>query len=187
MGFLPADPCFLTVSAVNAQTYWTVTNFPTTPISIVFISGAAKNRAFFSIADFGCFVILNCSGGYPAWFHRKFHRHFLWNETSENTLREFPLVIATVAKVSRKRGLWLVVRVKKGDTRRYLHFYSFSSEASYVGMIQIRYTGLGDAANSQPDPSGSPVCLFSFFWQDLLYTFRAEKSSLHPVSYMICT
>ena len=70
-------------------------------------------------------------------------------QTSENTLREFPLVIATVAKVSRKRGLWLVVRVKKGDTRRYLHFYSFSSAASYVGMIQIRYTGLGDAANSQ--------------------------------------
>jgi len=33
--------------------------------------------------------------------------------TGENTLREFPLVIATVAKVSRKRGLWLVVRVKK--------------------------------------------------------------------------
>ena len=32
--------------------------------------------------------------------------------TSENTLREFPLVIAIVAKVSRKRGLWLVVRVK---------------------------------------------------------------------------
>ena len=32
-------------------------------------------------------------------------------KTSENTLREFPLVIATVAKVSRKRGLWLVVRV----------------------------------------------------------------------------
>ena len=33
--------------------------------------------------------------------------------TSENTLREFPLVIATVTKVSRKRGLWLVVRVNK--------------------------------------------------------------------------
>ena len=33
--------------------------------------------------------------------------------TSENTLREFPLVIAAVAKVSRKRGLWLVVRVNK--------------------------------------------------------------------------
>ena len=32
-------------------------------------------------------------------------------KTSENTLREFPLVIATVAKVSCKRGLWLVVRV----------------------------------------------------------------------------
>ncbi len=34
-------------------------------------------------------------------------------KTSENTLREFSLVIATVAKVSRKRGLWLVVRVNK--------------------------------------------------------------------------
>ena len=34
-------------------------------------------------------------------------------KTSENTLREFPLVITTVAKVSRKRGLWLVVRVNK--------------------------------------------------------------------------
>ena len=31
--------------------------------------------------------------------------------SKENTLREFPPVIATVAKVSRKRGLWLVVRV----------------------------------------------------------------------------
>ena len=94
--------------------------------------------------------------------------------TSENTLREFPLVIATVAKVSRKRGLWLVVRVKKGDTRRYLHFYSFSSAASYVGMIQIRYTGLGDAANSQPDPSGSPVCLFSFLTRFTIYFLRGK-------------
>ena len=34
-------------------------------------------------------------------------------ETSENTLREFPLVIATVAKVPRMRGLWLVVRVNR--------------------------------------------------------------------------
>ena len=34
-------------------------------------------------------------------------------ETSENTLCEFSLVIATVAKVSRKRGLGLVVRVNK--------------------------------------------------------------------------
>ena len=92
-----------------------------------------------------------------------FHFTELAEVTSENMLRVFPLVIATVAKVSRKCGLWLVVRVKKGDTRRYLHFYSFSSAASYVGMIQIRYTGLGDAANSQPDLSGSPVCLFSFF------------------------
>ena len=38
---------------------------------------------------------------------------FLDSVTSENTLREFPLVIATVAKVSRKRGLWLVVRVNE--------------------------------------------------------------------------
>ena len=34
-------------------------------------------------------------------------------KTSENTLCEFSLVIATVAKVSRKRGLGLVVRVNK--------------------------------------------------------------------------
>ena len=39
--------------------------------------------------------------------------------TSENTLREFPLVIATVAKVSRKRGLWLVVRVKNTRSRMF--------------------------------------------------------------------
>ena len=39
--------------------------------------------------------------------------HYYKLETSENTLREFLLVIATVAKVSRKRGLWLVVRVNK--------------------------------------------------------------------------
>ena len=34
-------------------------------------------------------------------------------KTSKNTLCEFPLVIATVAKVPRKRGLWLVVRINK--------------------------------------------------------------------------
>ena len=34
-------------------------------------------------------------------------------ETSENTIRGFSLVIATVAKVPRMRGLWLVVRVDK--------------------------------------------------------------------------
>ena len=66
---------------------------------------------------------------------------------------------------------------QKGDTRRYLHFYSFSSAASYVGMIQIRYTGLGDAANSQPDPSGSPVCLFSFF-DKIYYILSARKSQV---------
>ena len=42
-----------------------------------------------------------------------FHKSKSPFKTSENTLREFPLVIATVAKVSRKRGLWLVVRVNK--------------------------------------------------------------------------
>ena len=35
----------------------------------------------------------------------------LSSQTRENTLCEFSLVIATIAKVSRKRGLWLVVRV----------------------------------------------------------------------------
>ena len=40
-----------------------------------------------------------------------FHFTELAEVTSENMLRVFPLVIATVAKVSRKRGLWLVVRV----------------------------------------------------------------------------
>ena len=72
-------------------------------------------------------------------------------------LHEFPLVIATVAKVSRKRGLWLVVRVKKGDTRRYLHFYSFSSAASYVGMIQIR------SQVRAMQPTLSPLCADSLF------------------------
>ena len=42
-----------------------------------------------------------------------FHFTELAEVTSENMLRKFPLVIATVAKVSRKRGLWLVVRVNK--------------------------------------------------------------------------
>ena len=41
-----------------------------------------------------------------------FHFTELAEVTSENMLRVFPLVIATVAKVSRKRGLWLVVRIK---------------------------------------------------------------------------
>ena len=42
-----------------------------------------------------------------------FHKSKSPFKTSENTLHEFPLVIVTVAKVSRKRGLWLVVRVNK--------------------------------------------------------------------------
>ena len=33
--------------------------------------------------------------------------------TMRNTLREFLIVIATVAKASCKHGLWLVVRVKE--------------------------------------------------------------------------
>ena len=39
-----------------------------------------------------------------------FYRTYI-RKADENTLRGFPLVIATVARVSRKRGLWLVVRV----------------------------------------------------------------------------
>lgn len=53
---------------------------------------------------------------------------------------------------------------KQNHAGAQFHFLFLSSHStSYVGMIQIRYTGLGDATNSQPDPSGSPVCLFSFF------------------------
>ena len=40
---------------------------------------------------------------HPAYRHRP--------GTSENTFLEFPLVIAAVARFSRKRGLWLVIRV----------------------------------------------------------------------------
>ena len=53
-----------------------------------------------------------------------FHFTELAEVTSENILRVFPLVIATVAKVSRKRGLWLVVRVKSRTalcSKRLLH------------------------------------------------------------------
>ena len=64
--------------------------------------------------------ILNWQNLQPQRYHTEFSVQKLsaiynngFQVTSENTLREFPLVIATVAKVSRKRGLWLVVRVKK--------------------------------------------------------------------------
>ncbi len=63
--------------------------------------------------------ILNWQNLQPQRYHTEFSVQKLsamynngFQVTSENTLREFPLVIATVAKVSRKRGLWLVVRVK---------------------------------------------------------------------------
>ena len=58
--------------------------------------------------------------------------------TSENTLREFPLVIATVAKVSRKRGLWLVVRVKKDTMRdRFLDQHCVLASGCLVSMIKF--------------------------------------------------
>ena len=41
-----------------------------------------------------------------------FYRTYI-RKADENTLRGFPLVIATVARVSRKRGLRLAVRVNK--------------------------------------------------------------------------
>ena len=63
--------------------------------------------------------ILNWQNLQPQRYHTEFSVQKLsamynngFQVTSENTLCEFPLVIATVAKVSRKRGLWLVVRVK---------------------------------------------------------------------------
>ena len=74
--------------------------------------------------------ILNWQNLQPQRYHTEFSVQKLsamynngFQVTSENTLREFPLVIATVAKVSRKRGLWLVVRVKKQQ-----HFLTFSPE-----------------------------------------------------------
>ena len=69
--------------------------------------------------------ILNWQNLQPQRYHTEFSVQKLsamynngFQVTSENTLREFPLVIATVAKVSRKRELWLVVRVnyKSDDT-----------------------------------------------------------------------
>ena len=64
--------------------------------------------------------ILNWQNLQPQRYHTEFSVQKLsamynngFQITSENTLREFPLVIATVAKVSRKRGLWLVVRVNE--------------------------------------------------------------------------
>lgn len=66
---------------------------------------------------------------------------------------------------------------KKRYPQASLYFYFNFAAASYVGMIQIRYTGLGDAANSQPDPSGSPVCLFSFF-DKIYYILSARKSQV---------
>ena len=64
--------------------------------------------------------ILNWQNLQPQRYHTEFSVQKLsaiynngFQVTSENTLREFPLVIATVAKVSRKRGLWPVVRVNE--------------------------------------------------------------------------
>ena len=95
----------------------------------------------------------------------------------------FPLVIATVVEVSRKRGLWLVVRVKK-ETPRVSPLLSFSSAASYVGMIQIRYAGLGDKPTLSPDPSGSRSVYF-LFSDKTYYILSARKSQVAPVSYML--
>ena len=41
------------------------------------------------------------------------------NETRENTLRGFSLVIAAVARVSHKRRLWFVVRVNKNPSEAF--------------------------------------------------------------------
>lgn len=65
------------------------------------------------------------------------------------------------------------VNKKSGNTNVLPLFYLFTV-TSYVGMIQIRYTGLGDTANSQPDPSGSPVCLFSFLTRFTIYFLRGK-------------
>ena len=56
--------------------------------------------------------------------------------------REFPLVIATVAKVSRKRGLWLTVRVNEKEKSNVENFHStllFLLDNSYVIIYSIEY------------------------------------------------
>lgn len=63
---------------------------------------------------------------------------------------------------------------KNGSPRRHSHSITYLTVAPYVGMIQIRYTGLSDTANSQPDPSGSPVCLFSFLTRFTIYFLRGK-------------
>ena len=71
-----------------------------------------------------------------------FHFTELAEVTSENMLREFPLVIATVAKVSRKRGLWLNVRVNEKEKSNVENFHStllFLLDNSYVIIYSIEY------------------------------------------------
>ena len=56
--------------------------------------------------------------------------------TIRNTLRDFLMVIAAVAKISCKHGLWLVARVK-----RLLHSFLFGSYATafpYTRTVQLK-------------------------------------------------
>lgn len=64
--------------------------------------------------------------------------------TMRNTLREFLIVIATVAKASCKHGLWLVVRVNKQlrstrntDCRSCLYLLSFLCRTAVIFIVRI--------------------------------------------------
>ena len=77
-----------------------------------------------------------------------FSASFYFLSTSEITLREFPLVIATVAKISRKRGLWLVVRVKK-SLQSILHKCSAGKRNlfSFLNFFHLRPDRMNDKRN----------------------------------------
>lgn len=73
------------------------------------------------------------------------HRHR--PGTSENTFLEFPLVIAAVAKVSRKRRLWPVVRVNEKSLHSQAFFRDFSSHILFQSTVgnftetEVEYMG----------------------------------------------
>ena len=52
------------------------------------------------------------------------------------------------------------------------------SISSYVGIIQIRYTGLGSTANSQPALTGSPVRVLFYLVINITLTAGLVKRHL---------
>lgn len=86
--------------------------------------------------------------------------------TSKNTLCEFPLIIATAAKISRKHGLWLVVRVNKQlrstrntDCRSCLYLLSFLQDRSHIYCSHCC----------------SSLCQYHFFGQ--IFSYRSTSTT----------